>query len=312
MTASHAREFLALKRARHARLRLHAIYVALGERSLFECSLCSIYPFADGITVITTLDRDWSGTSWNDEGLAELVLERRLDPDRKVSLLVPANETNEARARNRAMDFAAPRRSDRRLRRQHGRDFEPAAIDYFWIVDADEIYEPAAVEALTEYVARTRHPVYQVAAKSYFRRWNYQIDRIGYFPAFLRSDLRLGSLRNVPTSLLGKMLFRIPYVPFEIVIRACGVRTIPPSIGYFHHGSYVGPRERIEKKLYSTGHNTDIPPTWLEDVYDTWTPASRNFHPLYPETFPSVTVLPTEDLPGIIRDFDWPSGYVVD
>ena len=112
----------ASRRARHGRvlrmsrrpLRVHAIYSVLDEAPLFAASVRSIYEHVDGITVITTHDRDWQGRPCDADELVALVLSRELDPEHKIELAV-VNETNEARSRNRAMDLAAPRRRSLRV-----------------------------------------------------------------------------------------------------------------------------------------------------------------------------------------------------
>src|SRR5262249_9241859 len=102
-------------------LRVQAIYGVLDDVPLFAASVASIYPYVSGITVITSHDRDWMGRDREPSPLVATILSRELDPDRKIELIV-ANETNEARTRNRAMDFAAPPRASIRVRRQSDYD----------------------------------------------------------------------------------------------------------------------------------------------------------------------------------------------
>ena len=88
------------------RIRIHAIYAVAGDEDLFPASLRSIYDQVDGITVITGYDTDWSGRARGATGPSTTCCTAGLDPERRVQILIE-RETNEARSRNRAMDFAA-------------------------------------------------------------------------------------------------------------------------------------------------------------------------------------------------------------
>jgi len=290
-------------------LRVHAIYAVLDDVPLFAASVASIYPYVSGITVITTHDRDWMGQEREPSALVATMLSRELDPDRKIDLIV-ANETNEARTRNRAMDFAAPRRSSIRVRRQSDHDRDLVPPDYFLIIDADEIYEGAAFERLVAFVARDRRPLYRVACVRYFKRWNYRIDGLEWTIAFVRADQRLRHLRLRRRSLPRRAAARVPGLPSSIAGRLRGFVDIPPDVGLFHHGSYVGPRTRIEDKLRSFGHHDQIAPRWLSDVYDAWTPESCDFNPMRPELFPRAEHVDVSALPPEIGQRDWPVDYV--
>ena len=249
--------------AHHRPLRFHAIYVALDDVELFRASVASIYQHVDGITVITTHDRDWMGTARPPTGIAATVLGRELDPDRKIDLIVCA-ETNEARARNRAMDYAAPRARSWRVRRQHDRDLPMEVPDYFLIVDADEIYEAAALERLKRYVAATGKRFYRVPCIRYFKRWNYRVDGFEWAVSIVRSDCRLPYLRMRKIAKWRRAIARLPLAPAWCADAFRGYVDVPASVGSFHHGSYVGPRRRIEEKLDSFGHASEIPDGWLE------------------------------------------------
>jgi hypothetical protein len=292
-----------------APLRLHAIYVALDELPLFRASLASIYDHVDRITVVTTHDCDWRGERRDPSAITADILGRDQDPERKVDLIV-TSESNEARARNRAMDYAAPRASSLGVRRQHDRDEAYVAPDYFLIVDADEIYTADDLERLKGYVAAGRHPLYRVACRRYFKRWNYQVDGHEWAISFVRADRRLPYLRLHKVGLPRRALARVPRIPAAAKGALLGYHDIPAEIGVFHHGSYVGPRDRIAAKLESFGHRDEVSAHWMDDVYDAWTVKSRNFNPAYPEMFASATEIRRELLPDEIAARDWPPEYL--
>ena len=290
-------------------LRLHAIYAVLDEPALFRASVASIYPHVDGITVITTYDRDWEGRPRDPSPLVQMVLGRDVDPDRKIELVV-ANETNEARARNRVMDLAAPRRASIRVRRQHRHDEPYAVPDYFLIIDSDEIYEAGALEGLKEHIAQKRRPLYRVACLRYFKRWNYRIEGLEWMLALVRADQRLPYLRMRPVGLPRRAAAHLPGMTDGLESRLRGWVDIPSDVGLFHHGSYVGPRSRIAAKLASFGHSHEVRGNWLEDVWDRWTPDARDFNPTHPARFPRAQRVTTDALPAETTRQPWPADYI--
>jgi hypothetical protein len=290
-------------------LRVHAIYSVLDDAPLFRASVRSIYDHVDGITVITTHDRDWHGRPRDADELVALILSRELDPQHKIELAV-VNETNEARSRNRAMDLAAPRSESLRVRQQHQSDTPHEIPDYFLIVDADEIYEAEALTRLKAYAARCRRPFYRVACIRYFKRWNYRIDGLEWMVALVRADRRLPYLRLRRTNVVRRAAARVPRLPDGIRIALRGFEDVPPEVAVFHHGSYVGPRRRIKAKLESFGHSAEVAPGWLEDVWDTWTPDRRDFNPAYPTLFSRAERVDATALPAEIVEHAWPAGYL--
>lgn len=287
-------------------MRVHAIYAVLNDPDLFRASLASIYDHVDGVTVTTGYDRDWQGAAYSEEGIVDAILSREIDPDRKVDLIV-GWEPNESRSRNRAMDFADPSNRSRKVLVQHAADRPPPSVDYFWIIDADEIYEAASIERIKSYVAHGRGRYYQVPAVQYFKSWNHRVDGYEWFTAFVRADKRVGSSRNPFPSYPSRLAHRLR-VP-DLANRLVGLNRIPPEVGIFHHGTYVGPRIRIEAKIRNSSHSHLMRPRWLEDVWDPWRPDCRDFHPVEPTAMPSATTVPSWALPTEITGRSWPDGY---
>jgi hypothetical protein len=288
---------------------LHAVYLSLGDAEFLEASIRSVYDHVAGITVVTTYDRDWKGRIREPDGALDLALSPRLDPAGKIEVAV-LRETSEARARSRAMDLAAPGPASRAVRRQHETDHERDTIDYFLVVDPDEIWESASLERLRAFAGEGRAPVYRVGAHRYFRRWTHRIDDLEWSTALVRADVRLTHLRNRPVPRWRRGLARLPGWPARARARLRGFVDVPPDVAVFHHGSYIGPRARIAAKLASFGHADEVRAGWLEDVYDRWTTDSVDFHPVWPRLFPSSTTIPVVQLPREIRSAPWPAEYL--
>lgn len=291
------------------RVRIHAIYAVAGDAELFAVSLASIYDQVDGITVITGFDRDWAGAQRSSAPVVDGILRGDLDPDRRVQLVV-ARETNEARSRNRAMDLTAGRRASRRVRRQSPDDRPIDPPDYFLIIDADEVYEAGAIDRLREYVDRHPRRRYRIGAHRYFKEWRYRVTGIEYLMALVRADVRLPYLRRLVLPRFRRGIARIPGLPGRLRDVALGSHDVPPEVAVFHHGSYVGPRARIEDKLSSFGHAHEVADGWIDDVWEAFQPTMRDFNPAYPSVYAACEEVAPEELPDAIRTHPWPAGYL--
>ena len=290
---------------------LHAVYVTVGEFELFRNSVGSIYDHVGGITVFTNYDCDWRGGPMRDDGVVDRVLDRTIDPERKIDLIV-ANETSEARARNRAMALALSATvSEDRCIAQHREDRARPDIDYFLIVDADEIWTKDDLDRLKTYAAQHNHAFLRVGAHRYFKRWNYRVAELEYLTALVRAGAKFNYLRNRRTSRVRVGLARLSFLPEGLRAWMRGFHQVPREVATFHHGSYVGPRDRIAQKLQSFGHSHELRPGWLSEVYDRWTPETTNFHPVIPERFPSTQELRASELPAEIRDGAWSNDYLM-
>jgi hypothetical protein len=290
-------------------IRFHAIYLVLGDEVFLEPSIRSVYDHVDAITIVTAYDRTWSGDPRPPSPAVEMVLERAFDPDRKISLVV-AHHTSEARCRNAVMDMVTPPGRRPQIRPQGDYDVEPALPDYYLIVDADEAWDGEDIERLRTHIASDRLPSYRAGAHRYFTRWRYRIDGLEWSTVAIRSDVRFHHLRNVRQRLWQRALGRAlrPWPRWRARVTRIG--DVPAEVAVFHHGSYVGPRERIAAKLAASGHAHEVQPNWMEEVWDGWTPERRNLNPVWPELYPQAREIPLEALPEQIRTHRWPDEYL--
>ncbi len=289
----------------------HAIYRILNDGEFLEASIRSIYPHITGATIITSYDRDNWNRAVEPDGTFVRLLTREFDPERKINLIVTA-ETNEPMLRNLAMANALPPRGARRAHTAAGAAFV-ARPDYFWIVDADEIWDDQNVARLKEYIRTHRAQAYLVHAWSYFRSWNWQIEERGWYVSVVRPGFWFGHIRQWRMGFrvrLGLKIASLRFLPQPLGYRILRANVVPPGVARFHHGSYIGDRGRIAAKLASSPHREDMISAWLERVWDGWGPGLRNFHPLDPERFPVATHVPTSDLPGVITGAPWPPGWL--
>ena len=98
--------------------------------------------------------------------------------------------------------------------------------------------------------------------------------------------------------------------PASLRARFLGFVDVPPEIGVFHHGSYVGATGPHGGEARSLGHADEVRPNWLEDVWDPWTPEARDFNPVYPDMFPGAAEIDPRFLPQEIVGQPWPPEYL--
>jgi len=208
------------------------------------------------------------------------------------------------------MDFASGSRRSRAVRLQSGVDADLEPPDYFLIIDADEVYEAGALDRLRRYVVDHRAAIYRIGARRYFKYWTYRVTGLEYSISLVRADVRLPYLRRLLVPVPRRAIARIPHVPERVRDAALGYHDVPPEVAVFHHGSYVGPRDRIAGKLASFGHAHEVAPGWLERVWDDFDPTMRDFNPAYPDVFAACEEIAPDDLPLEIREHAWPVGYL--
>ena len=288
---------------------IHAVYYVLNDCEFFGASLQSIYDHVSGVTVVSCYDRDRFGKPRLPDGMADLVLSRAVDPDRKVNLIV-TTEGSEPTGRNRGTAFAA---APPRVVNLAGQPAGIPAPDLFWYIDADEVYDEDEIGRLLRWVGDHPARVYLLELRTYFRTWNWRVTERGSFVALSRPGFRFGALRNWYPTVWSRgwaRLARDGRVSEQVALRAVRARLVPASVAVCHHGSYVGPRARIEQKLASSAHHDQVVDGWFDEVWDRWTPETRDFHPTEGARFPVAVHVETEHLPKAIREHDWPSGWI--
>lgn len=280
-----------------AALRVHAICLALNEEPFIETQLRTLYPFCSGISVLTQYDRDWYGRPVVPDRTLQIVADFP-DPEGKIHLVV-RRFRDEAAARNHEM-LALDPRCARKLT-PHGNPIEGvrafhAQPDYFFVVDADEMYDERSLPSIISYLDSRRPRGMRVIGYNYIRSWNRRVPReqIEFVQfGFLRPKVLFQERRWVSwnESRLQK-LCRILRSP-DISGRAFGFITCPESVGYFHHGCWLGDKSRLSAKKRKSSHQGDDAAR-LIDGLDVLRPV----------------FVPTSELPRNIREARWPEGFL--
>ena len=294
--------------------RYHAIYLVLNGWDFFPASLRSVYPHISGATVVTSYDRDRFGTPVEPDRTVAALLSRELDPERKVNVLV-CTDAAEAVLRNRAMAFAAPPPAATAVASAEPGAASTPAPDWFWIIDADEIYDADNVARLKQYVRQHPASAYALASTSYWRSWNWRIEQRDHRVVLVRPGRWFDHLRHLRLGVPARVARRLRHVgalPEDLAARLMGARDVPREVAAFHHGDFVGDRDRIAAKLATSGHRAQFDDGWLRRVWDAWTPDMTDLHPFDPPMFPAATHVATAALPAEIAGCAWPAGWLED
>lgn len=278
-------------------MRIHAICLALNEEPLIGAQLRTLYPFCSGISVLTQYDRDWYGKPVKPDRTLEVVANFK-DPEGKVHLVL-RRFPDEAAARNHEMLAMATRPAD--IVESHGSDIADIRAfhsppDYYLIVDADEIYDEATLPRILDFLRRHRPRGLRVVGYNYIGTWNRRVP-MSVIPfvhfGFLRPGVLFRNRRWVSWNETRiQKAFRILRMP-DFSGRIFGFLTCPPQVGVFHHGCWLGDRERLSEKKRKSSHQGDLASTLIEGL----------------ERIP-VEFVPTAELPRNIREGVWPEGWI--
>ncbi len=240
------------------RLRLHAIILALNEEAFIKAQLDTIYPFCNAISIVTQYDRDWYGKRVIPDNTIPIVLSYP-DPEGKINLVI-RRLPDEAAARN--MEMLSFNTKSFKGIQSHGRpeadikEFH-SPPDYFWIIDADEIYDTATIPAIIKYLEDKKPRGMRVTGYNYLRTWNNRVPRtvvdfthFGFIrPGILFEQRRVISWNESRISKLFKML-KMP----DLSAKLYGFINCPESTGVFHHACWLGNNERIFDKFSKSSH----------------------------------------------------------
>ena len=277
-------------------LKIHAIVFALNEEIFIDNQLRTLYPYCDGISVLTQYDRDWYGKSVKpDETLLRVA--NFPDPDGKIHLVL-RRWRDQAAGYNCEIQAVACNPAKRVL--SHGTPTSEIqrfhqVPDYFWIVDADEFYDPKTIPAMLDFLESKRPRGMRVHGYNYVKTWNRRVPmthvKFCQF-GFVDPSIRFTSIRHVSwnESRLQKLLNNLHLPDFSASL--FGFIECPTRIAVFHHGCWLGDRERLAAKGSKSAH------TWIN-------------RPDYADTIAGIKYerVSHSELPSSISDGVWPATY---
>lgn len=277
-------------------LRIHAIVLALNEEPFIANVLAMLYPYCSGISVLTQYDRDWYGKPVTPDRTLDIAANYP-DPEGKVHVSLRRWRDQSAALNN---EMAALSSDAAKGVLGHGTPLEEIrhfhqTPDYFWIVDADEFYDPDTIPAMLALLERRRPRGMRVHAFNYVKTWNRRVpmEKVAFRQfGFVRPGVRFVTARQTSwnESRLSKLfgLLRLP----DFSAALFGFIECPKEVAIFHHGCWLGDRARLAAKAAKSPH------LWMDT-------------PDYPEQVSATPYewIATGALPSTIRDGVWPKDY---
>jgi hypothetical protein len=161
-----------------------------------------------------------------------------------------------------------------------------AGADYCFVLDADEIYDPAQLEAaLTLVRGNPQVDCWRASCLTYWKSYRHRVDP--------------------PETITAAVLVRVGTGTFvDNRTYACGQEcTLPPETLLFHHMSYARTDEQIRRKITTFGHAHQVVPGWFEDVWRKWDdhPAMENLNPCWPSAYRRAVPQRYQALPPAVR-----------
>jgi glycosyltransferase involved in cell wall biosynthesis len=150
--------------------------------------------------------------------------------------------------------------------------------DYAFIVDADEYYPRKTLENYKKFIEQNPYLSYRAKMLVSFRQPNWVVPcptDHGSIVA-IRTDQRFNQLRSHGDSI-----------------------SIPDELGTIYHISYARSAKKIEEKMKSFSHASEVLPNWFNEVFLPATLESHNVHPTSPSVWPDIKVI---ELPEEVKE----------
>lgn len=243
-----------------------AVYVVYDDTEWLNASFSSVYGVCDAVYFLLS-DKPWRGPATDNSHTTSLITHLP-DPQKKVHIVF-GSWRDETSQRNAGLSILSR-----------------AKIDYCFIVDADEIYDPLELARMMIFASCVPEvSCWHMQWITYWKSMRHRIDPPEIFkpPVFVR---------------VGRGKFK-----HYRLVEADRFGVVPPNVGVCHHMSYARSDAEMQRKLASFSHSDEIIPGWYEDVWQKWDsdPGITNLHPIHPDKFKGVVEQPVEALPPGLR-----------
>lgn len=270
-------------------MKIAAVYCVYNEEEYIEYSIRSIAPFVERIFVLMGIApysayNARARTQFGVPDQTEAIVRRLAHQNPKITVIRDLWDS-ELEHRNAGMRLCVQ-----------------ARMDYYFLVDGDEIYRADHLENLREEMAA--HPEagqFIIKCHLFWRSFRYR------FPAQILTWMPRRMFKVTRWSRLGKS-----WIPSPRRCRFTGnnktdswgtVYHVPPERAVFYHFSYARSPSRMREKLLTFSHAHEISPDWYERIWLCW-PERRdmvNLHPIDPPKFPCAIYEDPIDLPDVMR-----------
>ena len=269
-------------------MKIAAVYCVYNEEEYLEYSLRSIYPFVEKIVLLLGM-APWIANNPNARNTfvqrdrTEAIVDRLAAGDPKFVV------------RKGLWD------SDVEQREAGMRYCVEEGMDYYFLVDGDELYREDHLQVIRDEIER--HPevgTFHIKCTVLWRSFKYRIPYWGvqWIPWRIFKVTRFKRL----------MGFRIPYQCRFIgpeKTNSLGPRyLIPPHKAIFYHLGYARSEPRMRLKIATGNDQGRYIKGWFETVWLAWpnNRSMKNLQQLDPEGLPEALSVDPSDLPHALRD----------
>ena len=255
-----------LLRQQGLRPRCAAAYCVWGEERWLRVSVEGVYDACDTILFLLN-SHAWTGFA-QDQDAAATCISAIPDPEGKFTL-VRGEWVSEAAERNAALDMLLA--SD---------------TDWCLVVDADEVYHPAALSRLLRLAA----------ANPEVDRWH-----VPLFTYWKSEHFRI----DPPEPLKPPVLVRPGRCRFTLNRTAEGglARVVSPETVVCHHFSYARTDEEVQRKISTFSHAAEVRPGWFQNIWKGWDAdhSLTGLHPTHPQAYARAIEVSAATLPPQLR-----------
>jgi glycosyltransferase involved in cell wall biosynthesis len=243
-----------------------ALYIVHNETTWLKESFESVYDNCDAVYFLVS-EKPWFGETTESHSALDLI-KALPDPENKIRIESGLWQI-EADKRNRGMEL-----------------IRKAGFTFAFIVDTDEIYDPAQLGRMKSFIAD--HPeidCWHISMYTYWKSYRYRIDPPESLdpPVFAKADgTHFTHIRDVDADSHG---------------------FLPPNIGICHHMSYAISDEAVFRKITLGSHAPEVKPGWFENVWKRWDAdhSLTNLHPTHPAAYRRAIEQPYSALPPVLR-----------
>jgi len=270
------------------RARIAACYTIYNEEEFIAYSIHSVYDMVDRIIICLGL-APWTAynptvrAQFSRRDRTEEIIDRLTRGDDKF-IVEKGVWDSEVAQRNAAMRWCLKE-----------------GLDYYFLVDGDEVYRPDHLRAIREEVEA--HPevgTFHIKCTVLWRSFRYRIPHgdVQWIPWRIFKVTRHRPLLGLRWPY--RCRFTGPNRTNSLGPRAL----IPPERAIFYHLGYARATERMRLKLAASEQQHRFRDGWLERVWLEW-PKQRtmkNLQPVDPEGLPEAVPTDPSDLPEVLRD----------
>jgi hypothetical protein len=246
--------------------RFAAVVCVYDDDSWLAPAIESVYDACEWIWFLVG-ETPWNGEASDQSGVVDRI--RALaDPGRKIRI-VRGRWPDEASQRNEGLRLVAE-----------------AGGDYCFVIDADEIYDTAQLQAAMRIVRENPQvDCWYLSCFTYWKSWRYRVDPPE--PTPLVVFVRIGTGRFVDNR--NCQSERQAVLPGETVM--------------LHHMSYARSDAQILRKITTFGHARDVVPGWYQNVWRKWDEdhSLQNLNPCWPAAYRRIIEQTYDALPPVVQ-----------